>query len=139
MNAKSSVKKSAVKNMIEVKKIEIGVKKPKEIADEFFKDLKKAVDGKDLPKKEGLYFESVATANRFLTPERLTLLGAIRHLHPKSLYALARITKRPLKSINRDIITLRELGLVEVRKTLQGRKRTMPVVDYDRISIGIEI
>jgi predicted transcriptional regulator len=128
-----------VKKMIRVKQIEIGIKSLNEFLDDAARDMKLISERKFKGKKEGLYFESINAANRFLTPKRIALLKAIKKYNPDSLYELAKITKRPLKSINRDIAVLKEDGLVEVRHLKAGRKRTMPIVDYDKISIGIEI
>ena len=125
--------------MIRVKQIEIGIKSIDEFFDDFEKDIKLIKQGKFKGKKEGTYFESIHVANKFLTPQRIALLRAIKECQPESVYALAKMTKRPLKSINRDIGVLKEVGLVEVRKRKRGRWRTTPLVNYDRINIAIEL
>ncbi|MBN2453962.1 helix-turn-helix domain-containing protein [Candidatus Woesearchaeota archaeon] len=106
--------------------------------DDFEKDFEKMKKG-SFEKKEHIAFETLGLLKQYLTPERIKLLRMIKTKKPKSLYELARIAKRPLKSINRDVAVLKEAGLVEVKKNIVGRPRTKPMVNYDRINIAIEI
>ncbi|MFH1182395.1 MAG: hypothetical protein V1702_05535 [Candidatus Woesearchaeota archaeon] len=110
--------------------------------DEFFSELEsdlKEMKKGGFRKKEDVAFESLSVLKEYLTPQRINLLRLIKKHKPRSLYELAQISKRQLKSINRDIDVLKNAGLVEVVKTKDGRRRTMPLVNYDKISIGIEI
>jgi predicted transcriptional regulator len=124
--------------MIRVKNIKVKVQG----FDEFFSELEsdlKEMKGGGYKKKEDVAFESLSVLQQYLTPKRIELLKLIKKQEPESLYELAQVSKRPLKSIHRDINVLKRAGLIEVVKTKDGRRRSMPIVNYDKISIGIEI
>lgn len=50
---------------------------------------------------------------RTLTPSRFELLRTLQAQGPITLRALARLLKRDVKSVHRDVTPLKELGLVE--------------------------
>lgn len=74
-----------------------------------------------------------------LTNNRLLILKTIRKSNPDSIYELAKILKRDLKSVKQDLKMLSEVGLVILEKTDQPRKRVVPHVDYGKIRLEIAV
>jgi len=74
-----------------------------------------------------------------LTPKRLQLLRAIRHLKPKSIYELATHLKRTPENVNTDIRFLEGLGFIETHKVKDVREKIIPEVNFDRIAIEIAV
>lgn len=125
--------------MIKTKNIQIKVRSTDEFFDELDEDLKKIDEGTFEGPKEFVSFSSLEQLRKFITPKRLQLLKIIKEKKPNSIYGLAKITNRPLKSINRDLDILKEIGLVELSKTTGKRNKVVPKVNYEHINIGIEI
>jgi len=122
---------------MKVKKVEIGIKGLKESLGDFAKAWKKLEAGEKVKKHKGVYFESIDAMRTVLTDKRLNLLKAIKDYKPESIYELAKILDRDLKNVNEDVKLLSELGLVKLKKTKTGRKRTIPAVDYTKIILEI--
>ena len=99
---------------IKVKNIDIVI----ESDEEFFQRSEKIfsnLDKKKLPNKlkERLSFQNLDTFRKILTKQRLRVLHVIKHQHPKSIYELAKITKRDIKNIRDDLSKLKELGFTK--------------------------
>ncbi|MBA4416924.1 MAG: hypothetical protein C0392_03285 [Syntrophus sp. (in: bacteria)] len=124
---------------MKVKNIKIAVKSE----DELFQEVKnvwgKAEKGEKLKKHEGLYFENLEAMRKVLTENRLTMLKVIRKEHPASIYELAKLLKRDAKNTFDDIHFLAEVGLIELKKTKEGRERTTPIVNYEKILLEISV
>lgn len=75
----------------------------------------------------------------FITDERLRILKVIRKYKPDSIYELAKILHRDAKHVTDDVHYLSELGLVEIEKTKEGRHKTKPVVEYEKILVEIMV
>ncbi|MBF8277199.1 MAG: hypothetical protein HW390_2272 [Candidatus Brocadiaceae bacterium] len=93
----------------------------------------------EVKREKAIYFESVKGFRKAITPKRIELLHLIKEKHPKSIQELARIAKRDIKSIVTDIGILAELGLIDIKRKIDGRKESMPVVDYSRINLEIAV
>lgn len=111
---------------------------------EFFKEVKnvwkKLEQGKKVKKHEGISFESLETMRKVLTEERLRILKIIKKYHPGSIYELAKILKRDTKNVSDDVHYLAELALIEIEKgKSNGREKTTPVVNYDKILLEIPV
>ena len=111
---------------------------------EFFKEVKnvwkKLEQGEKVKKHEGISFESLETMRKVLTEERLRILKSIKKYHPGSIYELAKILKRDTKNVSDDVHYLAELGLIEIEKgKSNGREKTTPVVNYDKILLEIPV
>lgn len=109
---------------------------------EFFKEVKnvwkKLEQGEKVKKHEGISFESLETMRKVLTEERLRILKIIKKYHPGSIYELAKILKRDTKNVSDDVHYLAELALIEIEKgKSNGREKTTPVVNYDKILLEI--
>jgi predicted transcriptional regulator len=124
---------------MKAKKIDIGIKDLKESLKNFSEAWKKLESGKKIKKEEGLYFDSIDTMRSVLTNNRLLILKTIRKNRPDSVYELAKILSRDLKSVNQDLKLLSEIGLVALEKVETERKRVIPHVDYGKILLEIPV
>lgn len=122
-----------------VKNIKIAVKSEDELFQEVKNVWEKAEKGKKVTKHEGLYFENLAAMRRVLTENRLKILKTVRKEHPSSIYELAKLLKRDVKNTFDDIQFLADIGLVELKKTKEGRERNTPIVNYDKILLEIPV
>ncbi len=124
---------------MKVKRIDIGIKGLKESLKDFAETWKKLEGGKKVKKEEGIYFDSINTMKVALTNSRLLILKTIRERHPQSVYELAKILGRDLKSVNQDLKLLAEIGLVTIEKAEDNGKRVIPHVDYGKILLEIPV
>ena len=126
---------------IKVKNIEIVIESDEEFfqrSEKVFSDL----DKKKLPSKlkERLSFQNLDSFRKILTKQRLKVLHVIKHQHPKSIYELAKITKRDMKNIRDDLSKLKELGLIEMVKEKENKREPLvPITKYDKLQVSIEI
>ena len=97
------------------------------------------IEKKVSKKKPGIYFENLETMRKAITVERLKILKVIKAEHPASIYRLAKILNRNLKNVSDDVHYLADLGLIELEKTKNGREKTTPIVNYDKILLEIPI
>lgn len=124
---------------MKVKNIKIEIQNEKEFMAEVMHDVKKIAKGKDV-KKSVVSFESLKAMRKFITDERLRILKAIRKHHPQSIYELAKILTRDTKNVSDDVHYLAEMGLIEIEKgKSNGREKTMPVVNYEKILLEISV
>ncbi|OQZ02848.1 MAG: hypothetical protein B6D35_00415 [Candidatus Brocadia sp. UTAMX2] len=124
---------------MKVKKFKIGIKGVKDVLDDFVKAGEAIERGEEVKKEKAIYFESVKGFRKAITPKRIELLHLIKEKHPKSIQELARIARRDIKSIVTDMSILAELGLIDIKRKKDGRKESMPVVDYNRINLEIAV
>ncbi len=70
-------------------------------------------DDKKAPvQDERLYFESAEMLLKTLTPKRLELLRAVRHLKETSIRALSKDLNRDYKNVYSDVQALEQIGLL---------------------------
>jgi predicted transcriptional regulator len=124
---------------MKTKKIDIGIKDLKESLRDFSDAWRKLESKKKLIKEESLYFDSIDTMRNALTNNRLLILKTIRKDNPRSIYELAKILHRDLKSVNQDLRILSEIGLVTLEKVEAERKRVVPHVHYGKILLEIPV
>ncbi|GBD97649.1 MAG TPA: ArsR family transcriptional regulator [Nitrospirae bacterium] len=123
-----------------VKNVTIGIKSVEEMIDEAKGVMKSLERGKKVGKrKAGIYFENLETMRKAITIERLKILKVIKAEHPESIYRLAKILNRNLKNVSDDVHYLADLGLIELEKTKNGREKTTPTVNYDKILLEIPV
>lgn len=94
--------------------LKIGIKSDHEFFDEL-KDLADKLDNGWLPEKpvERLYFESLPSLLKYLTPKRFELLAELRRLGHASINALAKHLHRQYRNVFDDVKSMEKLGLVE--------------------------
>jgi predicted transcriptional regulator len=124
---------------MKVRNIKITIKSDKEIFEEVKDAWQKVERGEKVKKHEGLYFENIEAMRKALTEERLRILKTIRKSHPSSIYELAKMLKRDVKNTFDDIQFLAQIGLIELKKTKEGREKTVPSVNYDKILLEIAV
>jgi len=120
---------------MKVRNINIEIKSFDKLLGEVRDVMEKIQDDKPVkPKKETLSFPSIDEFRRFFTNKRLELLKTINHHNPQSVYQLAKLVKRDIKSVNTDLEILKDVGLVDLKKT---KKRVTPNSKYDKLIIEV--
>ena len=95
--------------------------------------------GEEVKREKAIYFESIEGFRKALTPKRLELLHLIREKQPGSIQELTRLSKRNIKSVATDITLLEELGLIDMKRKKEGRRESIPVVNYNKINLEIAV
>ena len=124
---------------MKVKRVKIGIKSVKKVLEDFVETGEAIERGERVKKEKGVYFENIEGFRKALTPKRLELLHLIKERHPESLQELARLAKRDMKSIVTDINILEELDLIDMKRKKEGRRESVPTVEYDRINLDIAV
>ena len=124
---------------MKVKNIRLEIQDEDEFISEIKRDLKKIAKGEDVKNRSTLSFESLKAMRTFITDERLKILKVVRKYHPESIYELAKILKRDTKNVSDDVHYLSELGLLDIKESKDGRKKTTPVVNYLKIMVEIPV
>ncbi len=124
---------------MKIKNVRLEIQDENEFISEVKKDLKKIAKGESIKNQSTLSFESLKAMRRFITDERLKILKAVRKYHPKSIYELAGILKRDTKNVSDDVHFLSDLGLLDIKESKDGRKKTAPTVNYKKIMIEIPV
>ena len=92
------------------------------------------------PKGYAVVFPDWKTMRKVLSERRLELLKAVRKHRPASVYELARILNRNLRSVQQDVRVLSDLGFLELEKTPQGKRdRLTPKVNYDKVVLEVAL
>src|SRR3989344_2547533 len=107
---------------MKVKNIKLTIKERKNVLNEFAKVLAKARKGQTPVPQEEVSFQNTYTLRKVLTEKRMELLHIIKQHAPESIYELAKIVDRDLKSVNTDINVLADLGLVSLERHHEERK-----------------
>jgi len=87
-------------------------------------------------------FASIEAVRNVLTRERLALLRAIKGRRPGSIYELAKVVERNLKSVQTDLKVLEEHGLVRLNVHQQARRKRhvkVPEAPFGEIAVRIAI
>jgi len=126
---------------MKVKNVIIGIKSIEEVLSNAKNVMEKLERGEKVKKrKAGIYFENLEVMRKAITHERLKILKTIKGKHPASIYELSRVLNRNLKNVSDDVHYLAELGLIELEKgKSNGRKKTTPIVNYDKILLEIPV
>lgn len=124
---------------MKVRDIKISIKSD----DDLYKTVKevweKLEKGQKVKKHEGISFENLEAMRKVLTEERLRILKTIKKEHPQSIYELAKMLHRDIKNTFDDVQFLAQAGLIELKKTKNGREKTALKVNYDRILLEIPV
>ena len=85
-------------------------------------------------------FEGISALRKLLSNEKARLLHVIKNKKPNSIYNLAKILKRDLKSVNNDIKLLERFGFIDMISEKTGkRERLRPIVVVDSIRINLNV
>jgi predicted transcriptional regulator len=124
---------------MKVRDIRISIKSKEDLFKEVKGVWKKLEKGESMKRYEGISFENTEAMRKVLSEERLRILKTIKKEHPKSIYELAKLLKRDIKNTFDDVQFLAQMGLIELKKTREGREKTTPKVNYDRILLEINV
>ena len=124
---------------MEVRNVTIRIGGLKSALREAAEVMEKVKRGEKVTPKSSIGFESINTLRKVLTPKRLELLKVIKEKSPGSIYELAKIVDRDLKSVTTDVKVLEEYWLVSLEKSEEGRKKTKPEVSFDKLNIEIAL
>ncbi|HLC32207.1 MAG TPA: hypothetical protein VJJ82_00105 [Candidatus Nanoarchaeia archaeon] len=122
---------------MKVKNIKLTIRKRNDALTAFAKKLEASRKGEQLNTYEEVSFQNIDTLRKILTERRVELLRAIKQRMPESIYELAKLVGRDLKSVNTDLKILVDLGLISLEKSREERKRTKPRVEFDRLNVEI--
>ena len=124
--------------MIKAKELKLYIEKTAEFKKKIKSELR-AIDRGKAKKlgEDSISFQSLEQLRKFLTPKRLELLRVIRHKKPNSMYELAKMVGRTPENVNTDIKFLEQLGFVEVERIHDVRKKSVPEVTYDKMTLEI--
>jgi len=90
--------------------------------------------------KEEFDFGGISTLRKLLSNEKARLLHVIKTKNPDSIYKLAKILKRDLKSVNGDVKLLGKFGFIDLISEKTGkRERHRPVLVVDSVNIKLSI
>jgi predicted transcriptional regulator len=103
--------------------------------------LAKALDNKETIKPHkfsGIYFESLTAVRKILTDNRLNVWRAIRDKEPESITHLAEILKRGFRPVHRDVMLLKDLGLIKLTEGPGTRGNVQKLKSlYDELSVEV--
>ncbi|HIH52484.1 hypothetical protein COT60_02450 [Candidatus Pacearchaeota archaeon CG09_land_8_20_14_0_10_30_9] len=90
--------------------------------------------------KEKYDFDGLSSLKKILSKEKAKILDAVKYKEPKSIYNLAKILKRPFKSVFDDVKLLERFGFIELKKEkTKGRERLKPIISIDEMIIHFKI
>lgn len=124
---------------MKIKRVKIGIKSLEDVLGNAREVMKKLERGEKVKKESGIYFENLDAFRRVLTERRLEMLHVIREKHPSSVYGLAKILNRDIKNVNMDLEYLKDVGLVEIKRSKEKRERVIPQVNYDIIELRVAV
>ena len=85
-------------------------------------------------------FEGISALRKLLSNEKARLLHVVKTKKPNSIYKLASILKRDIKSVNEDIKLLERFGFIELISEKTGkRERHKPVIVVDSVYINLKV
>ena len=125
--------------MEKIKTVTLTVKPYRQVMNEFAETLGKAMRGEKIKPRREISFETLDVMRTVLTKRRLELMSIIKHDKPESIYALSKLLKRDLKSVNTDLSIMKSNGFIELEKIKKGRHRTIPKVNFDNITITVDV
>ena len=75
-------------------------------------------------------------ADRLVRPTSLELLRTVAREEPSSIREAARLVGRDVRQVHDDLWNLGQMGLVEFDR---GGRSHRPLVEYERIEVGIDV
>lgn len=109
--------------------------------DEVYKETVRDVERR-IPQKEKkiIYIDNLDDLRSLMTSGRLSMLSAVRKGKPDSLYALAKLMKKDIKTVATDAAMLSNAGLMRLETYKVGnRKKVRPHFSGSKISLEISI
>lgn len=123
---------------MKVKNVNVEIKPLSEALKDAAKVMNKIKKGQKVRSSKSVSFGTVESFRQFFTAKRLELLKVIKHRNPKSIYELAKLTKRDFKSVMTDIRILEKYNMIDTKKiAIKGGYKVKPIFDYDKLSVEI--
>jgi predicted transcriptional regulator len=105
------------------------------------KSLAKSIDKKKHKtsfEKNDIFFESLAAVRKILTDKRLEVWRTIRDRKPESITQLAEMLDRGFRSVHRDVVLLKELGLIQLTEGPGKRGNVQQLISlYDELILAV--
>lgn len=90
--------------------------------------------------QEGFEFSQISQLRQLLSNQRAKILYTIKQKSPSSIYQLSKLLKRDFKSVKKDILLLKDFGLISLIPTSKGkRKQLKPEINLDKLEITINL
>jgi len=125
---------------MKTKRIKVEIRNLDDVLKEAGEVMKDLAEGRKVePKEPAVVFQDLKTMRRVLSEKRLELLRAIRRHRPSSVYELAKLLNRSLRSVQYDVKVLSELGFLELEKTSDRRTRSIPRVPYEKMVFEVAV
>ena len=85
-------------------------------------------------------FSDIKLFRKLLSNEKSRILYILKHRHPNSIYALAKLLGRDFKSVREDVKLLERFGFIEFHEEKVGRRESLkPVLIIEKLEIIIDI
>jgi len=95
---------------------------------------------KFLPGKSSYNSADTAILRQLFSKEKARIIYTIKTKTPDSIYSLAKILKRDIKSLRQDLKLLERFGFVEFHSIKKGKRKLLkPVLVIDRLEIILNI
>ncbi|MEI8348272.1 MAG: hypothetical protein WCG27_12450 [Pseudomonadota bacterium] len=98
------------------------------------KNKKKLIQGKD-----EIFFDSIPSFRKFMTPQKLELLSAIVKCRPQSVYSLANLIDRDFAAVLRDCVSLEKTGFIVLEETKNSKNSKIPKLSFSYHIIAVHI
>ena len=103
-------------------------------------NIKKNSFTSKLIKDSRSYNLSIKMLRSLLSNEKAKILYALKTTEPKSIYALSKSLGRDFKSVRNDIGLLEKFGLINLKITKSGKKKSLaPVLITDKLQVTVNI
>lgn len=118
-------------------KIRIVIKDWNSVVDDAIVDIKR---NKATSTERIVYVKNIDVARKLLTPQRMRLLAVVRESKPDSLYALAKVMKKNIKTIITDTDLLCEFGLLTLESHKDGlQTKIRPHLEANKIQMEMVV
>lgn len=85
-------------------------------------------------------FSGLSDLRKILSNEKARILYTIKHGKPSSIYHLAKLLNRDLKSVNQDVKLLEKFGFLELVKETKGKRAMLkPVIIINKLQVNFEM
>ena len=119
-----------------MRKLIVSLKTPGEALDDFVRVCKSVQARKARGVHRELAFDNRKAFERFVG--NLVVLSQIAALKPRSVYELARATRKDVSNLNKVVLFFEEVGVIRIKNSMaNGRRIKTPIVDYDRIEFRL--
>ena len=107
--------------------------------DEMMRQMVADIEARRIQKEDKIiYIESIESARKLITPERLRMLGVIKRGKPASLYMLSKLLGKDFKTVFSDAKMLQQFGLLSFQESISnGRKTLIPRLKSRKLELEV--